>query len=99
MDASCPAHPPATVVLAARINSPGFGVRLGGRMFRTSLAMAILWTALSQPLFGQGENPLTAVDVKSAKPKPAPRMPDGHPDLSGYWKGTRDTTPGGNIAK
>ena len=42
---------------------------------------------------------LTAVDNKSAKPKPAPRMADGHPDLSGYWKGTRDTIPGGNIGK
>jgi len=34
--------------------------------------------------------------VKSA---PTPRMADGRPDLSGYWKGTRDTVPGGNIAK
>ncbi len=24
---------------------------------------------------------------------------DGHPDLNGYWKGTRDTKPAGNIAK
>src|ERR1043165_4269132 len=40
---------------------------------------------------------LTAVDVKSDRP--APRMADGHPDLSGYWKGTRDTTPVGNIGK
>ena len=31
--------------------------------------------------------------------KPTPRTADGHPDLSGYWKGTRDTTPGGNIGK
>jgi hypothetical protein len=42
---------------------------------------------------------LTAVDDKSAKPKPAPKTADGHPDLSGYWKGTRDTVPGGNIGK
>ena len=47
-------------------------------------------------LFAQGE--LTAVDNKNAKPKPAPRL-GGHPDLSGYWKGTRDTRPGGNIGK
>src|SRR4051794_23504148 len=40
---------------------------------------------------------LTAPDFKSNKP--APRMADGHPDLSGYWKGTRETTPGGNIGK
>ena len=25
------------------------------------------------------------------------RTADGHPDLSGYWKGTRDTKPGGNM--
>ena len=39
---------------------------------------------------------LTAPDVKSNKP--APRSADGHPDLSGYWKGTRDTITG-NIGK
>src|SRR5204862_3759384 len=44
---------------------------------------------------GQGDNGLTAVDVKSTKP--APRTADGHPDMSGYWKGTTDTKPGGNI--
>ena len=40
---------------------------------------------------------LTAPDVKSSKP--APRTADGHPDLSGYWRGTRETKPVGNIAK
>ena len=50
----------------------------------------------SRGLFAQSE--LTAVDNKTAKPKPAPRL-GGHPDLSGYWKGTRDTRPGGNIGK
>ncbi len=44
--------------------------------------------------FGQG---LTAPDFKSNKP--TPRTADGHPDLSGYWKGTRETRPVGNIAK
>jgi hypothetical protein len=37
-------------------------------------------------------------DVKGPS-KPAPRLADGHPDLNGYWKGTRDTVPTGNIAK
>jgi hypothetical protein len=46
------------------------------------------------PSLGQG---LTAPDVKSSKP--APRTADGHPDLSGFWKGTRDTKPVGNLAK
>jgi hypothetical protein len=37
--------------------------------------------------------------VSAAPSKPTPRTPDGHPDLNGYWKGTRDTKPVGNIAK
>jgi len=40
---------------------------------------------------------LTAPDFKSNRP--TPRTGDGHPDLSGYWKGTRDTHPVGNIGK
>jgi hypothetical protein len=50
-------------------------------------------------LSAQDDRSLTAVDDKTAKPQPAPRTADGHPDLSGYWKGTRDTRPGGNIGK
>ncbi len=30
---------------------------------------------------------------------PAPRTADGHPDFTGYWKGTKYTNPVGNIAK
>jgi hypothetical protein len=52
----------------------------------------------SPAAFGQ-ERGLTAVDNKSAPRRPTPRTADGHPDLSGYWKGTRDTTPVGNIGK
>ena len=62
-------------------------------------AATVAATTLGHPapvLLAQSE--LTAVDNKTAKPKPAPRL-GGHPDLSGYWKGTRDTVPGGNIAK
>ena len=44
--------------------------------------------------FGQE---LNVPDFKSNKP--TPRTGDGHPDLSGYWKGTRETKPVGNIAK
>ena len=59
------------------------------------IQILLLMLAAALPLsFGQG---LTAPDVKSTKP--APRTADGHPDLSGYWKGTRDTKPVGNIAK
>jgi hypothetical protein len=31
--------------------------------------------------------------------RPTPRTAAGTPDFSGYWKGTRQTTPGGNIGK
>ena len=41
---------------------------------------------------------LTAPEPKTPS-KPAPRTADGHPDLTGFWKGSRDTKPVGNIAK
>jgi hypothetical protein len=47
-------------------------------------------------LLGTGALAQTA---PAEKPKPAPRTADGHPDLSGYWKGTKATQPGGNIGK
>jgi len=63
--------------------------------FYTTIAVALLVFAFSPArVAAQG---LTAPDVKSSKP--APRTADGHPDLSGYWRGLRDTTPVGNIAK
>jgi hypothetical protein len=40
---------------------------------------------------------LTVDDFKSTRP--TPRTATGKPDLSGYWKGTKDTKPGGNIGK
>jgi hypothetical protein len=40
-----------------------------------------------------------AAVVAMAASGPAPKTADGHPDLSGFWRGTRDTVPGGNIAK
>ena len=43
---------------------------------------ALLIILLAAPsLFAQGTNSLTAEDVKNAKPKPAPRLADGHPDV------------------
>src|SRR5256885_299878 len=43
------------------------------------------------------ERSLTAIDVPSSRP--TPRTASGRPDLGGYWKGTRDTKPVGNIGK
>ena len=60
--------------------------------FRFVGAMALL-ALVSAPVFAQ----MSVPDFKSNKP--VPRMADGHPDLSGYWKGTTETKPGGNIAK
>ena len=56
-----------------------------------------LLALLSLASLRAGAQGLTAPDVKSSRP--VPRTGDGHPDLSGYWKGTRDTKPVGNIAK
>jgi len=35
----------------------------------------------------------------TSPPGPAPRAADGHPELSGFWKGSPATTPVGNIGK
>lgn len=48
--------------------------------------------------YAQDIERLAEVDKKTAA-GPTPRLADGHPDLSGYWKGTRDTVPVGNMAK
>ena len=50
-----------------------------------------IWRILTVALLGA----TTSGFVWSASPQTA----DGHPDLNGFWKGTRDTVPGGNIAK
>ena len=54
--------------------------------------------ALAASSYAQDVERLSEVDTKS-KSIATPKMADGHPDLSGYWKGTRDTVPVGNIAK
>jgi hypothetical protein len=66
------------------------------RLAALGLAAALAFVSGAR---AQNIESLSQVDVKSAKPVPPPRTADGHPDLSGYWKGTRDTKPGGNIAK
>src|SRR5437660_2529488 len=61
---------------------------------KTMCLLCLFVAMFTSPLLAQE---LTAVDVKSNKP--TPRTADGHPDLSGYWKGIRGTTPVGNIGK
>jgi hypothetical protein len=56
-----------------------------------------LTISASAPILAQSGE-LTGADPKGPS-KPAPRTADGHPDLNGFWKGTRDTRPVGNIAK
>ena len=61
---------------------------------KTICLACLLVTSFAPVAAAQG---LTADDVKSTRP--TPRTADGHPDLSGYWKGIRGTTPVGNIGK
>jgi len=60
------------------------------------LLTATIITAFASLLSAQ-EPTLTAPTLSPTSPVPA--MADGHPDLSGFWKGTRETTPVGNIGQ
>jgi hypothetical protein len=64
------------------------------------LAVAALGVAMAAvtALVAQ-ERPMRLDDTKVPKGRPAPRMADGTPDFSGYWKGTTQTAPVGNIGK
>jgi len=65
--------------------------------------MSVNHTIPGLPLLALLCLPVLAQQMTAPEPsgpsRPAPRMADGHPDFSGYWKGLRGMVPGGNIAK
>src|SRR5215208_8454188 len=67
------------------------------RLSRSVGALLVAGVAASAVLTSAQERPLSEPDRTSTRP--APRTASGKPDLSGYWKGTRETKPGGNIDK
>jgi len=70
---------------------------VGLRPRRTLVAACAVLAAAA--LLAAQERPMQLDDTKVPKGRPAPRTASGKPDLSGYWKGTRQTRPGGNIGK
>lgn len=61
----------------------------------TVLPLAVAWAQKPASDEYQG---LTSAEPTGPS-KPAPRTADGHPDLTGFWKGDRKTKPVGNIGK
>jgi hypothetical protein len=55
-------------------------------MVTAAIAATLVWfSAASTRLAAQTKTAETAAPASTASPGPAPRMPDGHPDLSGVW--------------
>jgi hypothetical protein len=66
-------------------------------------AAALAALICGQPALGQGSGSPAISKPLSATPYPvgpAPRLADGHPDLSGFWKPVKEPgKPGGNMGK
>ena len=62
-------------------------------------AVALCFAVAAATVLMAQERPMRLDDTKVPKGRPAPRMANGKPDFSGYWKGTTQTSPGGNIGK
>lgn len=61
------------------------------------LAAFLSTAAIAAP--APDDNPLFGTEPSGAA-RPVPRLPDGHPDFSGYWKGIRQKDkPTGNIGR
>lgn len=54
-------------------------------MVWAAIAGTLVWSATTVRLAAQAGTSETASTASTASPGPAPRMPDGHPDLSGVW--------------
>ena len=67
-------------------------------MTATRAGLVVIVALVALVLSGVGiRAQLQVPDFKSNRP--TPRMANGKPDFSGYWKGTTDTKPVGNIGK
>lgn len=64
-----------------------------------ALASGSKQPAQRDPDLNPQEDHFLYADEPKAPSGPAPRSSDGHPDLSGYWKGSHATQPVGNIGK
>jgi hypothetical protein len=81
---------PRILLRAAVLTALGLGICASPRLNAAAAKAPAVPAEERQLLFG--EEPSVALG-------PTPRTAEGHPDLSGFWKGSPATTPVGNIGK